>query len=190
MIATHHFGLESSLHHRGATVIHKGICPKTPWSCSTSFICVFFVFFRGLRDVTPSRFSEGLWLHARGFSRLLFLWKRTPFKKCYISRQGTVANLGHFICLFLLQVFSGLSIRIILNDLPHWVCAAAGVQFHSSFIVAHQLNKFISFFFGHHKTLMVYILDFWIDYQNSYKKVHHAALNWIQNSFLVNKSNS
>lgn len=50
------------------------------------------------------------------------------------------------------------------------------LQLERSFIVAHQLNKFISFAFGHHKTLMVYILDFWIDYQNSYKTVHHIML--------------
>lgn len=48
----------------------------------------------------------GLLLHARGLRRFVFLWKWTPFKSCYISRKRMLANLGHFICLYLLQVFS------------------------------------------------------------------------------------
>lgn len=133
------------------------ITPKHPKSCSTGFICFILVFLfpRDLQDVTPSRFSEGLWLHTGGFSRFVFLWKWTPFKKCYISRQGTPANLGHFICLFLLQVFSGLNIRIILKDLPHWLQAAAGVHFHSSCIIVHHPNKLMSL------VCFVFLFFFW-----------------------------
>lgn len=141
-----------------------------PSSCSASFICLFP---QDLQDVTPSRFSEGFWLHTAGFGRFVFLWKWTPFKKCYISRQGTPAHLGHFICLFLLQVFSGLNIRIILKDLPHWLQAAAGVQFHYTFRSTHHLNKLMSFVF------------LAIETQRKKKiqtNVYLADLIWIQNS--------
>lgn len=123
VVAAHHFWF-------GEAPLTTGV-PRCSW--------------RRLGDFTPSRFSEGLWLHQRGFGGFLFLWKWTPFKKCYISRQGTPANLGHFICLFLLHLFSGLNVRIILNHLPSWVRAAAGVQFPSSFIVARKLNKLMNF---------------------------------------------
>lgn len=155
----------------------KVFAPKAPRSCGTSLICGFFPL-RDLQDVTPSRFSVGLWLHDRGFSRFLFLWKWTPFKKCYISRQGTPANLGHFICLFLLQVCSGLSIRIILKELPHWLQAADGLQIYN------YTPLKLEGFHGHLWPLDIFSYIF-IDFQNPKMFISCGSyVNW--NSFTRN----